>query len=76
MPHQANLRTTYSAIKKLGVEKEKVYVNIKNTGNISSACILVCLAKLFLKGALKENSRVLIIGFGAGMIYGAMVFTI
>lgn len=76
VPHQANLRIIEAAIKRLGVKKEKVYVNITDTGNISSACIPVCLTKLFLKGALKENSKVGIVGFGAGMIYGAMVFSV
>ncbi len=76
IPHQANVRIIEASIKRLGILKERVYVNIENTGNISSACIPVCLTELFRSGKLKENDRVLIVGFGAGMIYGAMVFTI
>ena len=76
IPHQANVRIIETAIRKLSILKERVYVNIENTGNISSACIPVCLTELFKSGRLKENDRVGIVGFGAGMIYGAMVFSV
>ena len=75
IPHQANIRIIETAIKKLGVQKEKVYVNIEKTGNISSACIPVCLAQLLKEGKIKENQKIGLVGFGAGMIYGATVFT-
>ena len=39
--HQANVRIIDTAIKRLSVLKERVYVNIENTGNKSLACILV-----------------------------------
>lgn len=52
IPHQANVRIIDTAIKKLGILKEKVYLNIKNLGNISSACIPVCLAELFKNNKL------------------------
>ena len=41
IPHQANVRIIDTAIKRLSVLKERVYVNIENTGNKSLACILV-----------------------------------
>ena len=76
VPHQANVRIIETAIKKLGIEKDRVYVNIENIGNISSACIPVCLANLSRTSKLKKNSKIGIVGFGAGLIYGAMVFTV
>ena len=76
IPHQANIRIIEAATKKLGVLKEKVYINIQNTGNISSACIPVCLTELKREGKLKKNALVGIVGFGAGMIYGAMIFRV
>ncbi len=76
IPHQANVRIIDTAIKKLGILKEKVYLNIKNLGNISSACIPVCLAELFKNNKLAKNAKVAIVGFGAGMIYGAMIFIV
>ncbi len=76
IPHQANVRIIDTVVKKLGLNKDKVYVNIKDHGNISSACIPVCLAELFSKGALKPGFKVCLVGFGAGIIYGAIVFTL
>ena len=76
IPHQANVRIIDTVVKKLGLDKGKVYVNIKDHGNISSACIPVCLTELFKKGVLKHGFKVCLVGFGAGIIYGAIVFTL
>lgn len=76
IPHQANIRIIKTAINKLGVDEEKVCVNIEDIGNISSACIPYCLAKLSKEGKLKKGSKVLLVGFGSGMIYGAIVIRI
>ncbi len=76
IPHQANIRIIDTAIKNLGVDKEKVYVNIKETGNISAACIPVCLSQLIEQGKLKPGQKVGMVGFGAGLIYGAAVLTV
>ena len=43
---------------------------------MSSACIPVCLSELYSKGKLEKGNLVGIVGFGAGMIYGAMVFKV
>ncbi len=76
IPHQANVRIIKTATNKLGVDEAKVCVNIKDIGNISSACIPFCLTKLHQEGKLKKNSKVALVGFGAGMIYGAIIFTV
>ena len=76
IPHQANIRIIETAMKKMGVDKSKVYVNIRETGNISSACIPVCLAQLFEQKKLKPGDKIGMVGFGAGLIYGAIVMTI
>ncbi len=76
IPHQANIRIIETAMKKMGVDKSKVYVNIQETGNISSACIPVCLAQLFEQKKLSPGDRVGMVGFGAGLIYGAIVITV
>lgn len=76
IPHQANMRIIETAAKNLGVPMEKVYVNIQNTGNISSACIPVCLNQLRKNGDLKDGDKIAIVGFGAGLTYGAAIITI
>lgn len=76
IPHQANARIIEMVMQKLGVPSEKVYVNIKSIGNISSACIPVCLAQLMEQGCLKAGNRVGLVSFGSGLIYGAAIFTV
>ena len=72
--HQANQRILETAAKNLGVPMDKFYVNIADHGNISSACIPVCLAEASRSGALKRGDRICIVGFGAGLVYAASVF--
>ncbi len=74
IPHQANIRIIQSATKALGVNPEKVYVNIKEHANTSSACIPTCLAEIKKEGKLKEGMKICLVGFGAGLTSGAIIF--
>jgi len=74
IPHQANARIIESAVKGLGLPEEKVYVNLENRGNTSSACIPTCLAELGEAGRLKDGMKICLVGFGAGLTSGAIVF--
>ena len=76
IPHQANIRIIQTAAKNLGLPMEKMYINIEEIGNISSACIPVCLHQLRKSGRLREGDKIAIVGFGAGLTYGAAVITI
>lgn len=75
IPHQANARIIESAVKGLGLPTEKVYVNLEKHGNTSSACIPTCLAELKAEGRIKEGMTICMVGFGAGLTSGAIVFT-
>lgn len=75
IPHQANIRIIETAVKNLGISMDKVYVNIQNLGNISSACIPVCLYDVINNGSLKRGNKVGLVGFGSGLILGACVFS-
>lgn len=76
IPHQANIRIIETAVKRMNVNIDKVFVNIQETGNISSACIPVCLTQLLECGKIKPGDKVGMVGFGAGLIYGAIVITV
>lgn len=76
IPHQANYRIIETAAKNLGLSMDHFYLNIDRYGNISSACIPVCLNELKRAGRLKEGDKIALVGFGAGLVYGATVFTI
>lgn len=74
IPHQANIRIVQTAIKKLKLPEDKFYINIEDYGNISSACIPLALSQLKEQGKLKEKDKICLVGFGAGLTYGAVVF--
>ena len=73
IPHQANIRIIDAAIKKLKVPKEKVYVNLNKYGNMSAASIPVALDEAKRNGLLKNGDNLLLVGFGAGLTWGASV---
>ena len=71
VPHQANLRIIEGAVDKLGLPWEKVYTNLQKYGNTSSASIPLCLSEARAEGRLKDGDLVLLMGFGAGLSWGA-----
>jgi 3-oxoacyl-[acyl-carrier-protein] synthase-3 len=75
VPHQANLRIIEHAAKKLGVEKERVFVNVDRYGNTSSASIPLALCEARAGGRLKDGSLVLMTGMGAGLTWGSSLMT-
>lgn len=76
IPHQANIRIIQSALKTMNVPDEKVIVNLNKRGNTSSACIPTCLDELYKNRRLKAGMRICLVGFGAGLTYGALIFTV
>lgn len=74
VPHQANYRIVETAMARLGLPMEKAALNIERYGNTSSASIPICLNELNEQGKLKRGDKICVVGFGAGLIYGAAVF--
>lgn len=71
--HQANKRIIDAVASRLGVEEERVYVNVDRYGNTSAASIGICLDEMARGGMLKRGDIVLMTAFGAGMTWGAML---
>jgi 3-oxoacyl-[acyl-carrier-protein] synthase-3 len=71
VPHQANLRIIEAAARKLGVPLERVYTNLERYGNTSCASIPLCLFEARSEGRLASGDLVLLMGFGAGLSWGA-----
>jgi 3-oxoacyl-[acyl-carrier-protein] synthase-3 len=70
IPHQANQRITDAVASRLGVPEEKVYSNIAEHGNTSSASIPIALDECIEAGKVKEGSLVLLTAFGGGVTWG------
>jgi 3-oxoacyl-[acyl-carrier-protein] synthase-3 len=73
IPHQANIRIIDSAVKRLKISDEKVYINIDKYGNMSAASVAVALDEASRKGLLKDGDVVVLVGFGGGLTWGAAV---
>lgn len=73
VPHQANQRITDAVASRLGVPEEKVYSNIAELGNTSSASIPIALDECIQAGRIKEGSLVLLTAFGGGVTWGASI---
>jgi 3-oxoacyl-[acyl-carrier-protein] synthase-3 len=73
IPHQANIRILDAAAKKLQIDKDKFYVNLHRYGNTSGASIPLALDEMSQKGMLTTGDLIIIVGFGAGLTYGAQL---
>lgn len=74
IPHQANIRIIETAAKKLNVSMDKFIVNIAEYANTSSASIPIALDEAVRAGKIKHGDRICLVGFGAGLTYGAVIF--
>jgi 3-oxoacyl-[acyl-carrier-protein] synthase III len=75
VPHQANKRIVDHAVKHLGLDPDKVLMNIDRYGNTSSASIPICLAEAQSDGRLEDGTRVLMSAVGAGLTWGSVYLT-
>jgi 3-oxoacyl-[acyl-carrier-protein] synthase III len=75
VPHQANKRIIDHAVKNLGLDAGRVFMNIDKYGNTSSASIPLCLAEARAQGRLEPGTRVLMSAVGAGLTWGSAYMT-
>jgi 3-oxoacyl-[acyl-carrier-protein] synthase-3 len=73
VPHQANDRIIAAVAKKLGLPKEKIFINIHKYGNMSAASIAVALYEAVAQKRIKPGSNVVLVTFGAGLVSAANV---
>jgi len=73
VPHQANARIVQAAAKRLRLPEERFFMNMDEYANTSAASIPIALAEMSEKGLLKHGDLIMLLGFGAGLTYGAAV---
>lgn len=71
IPHQANLRIIDAVRKKLGVDEDRVYVNVHDYGNIGSATVPFAMWEAVENGRIREGDLVVLTAFGAGFHWAA-----
>lgn len=73
VPHQANQRILNTVADRLGVPHERVVSTIETTGNTSAASIPLAVHHLYTVGNLSRGDVLALVGFGAGLTWGAAV---
>jgi len=73
VPHQANIRIVDAIRDRLDVPAEKFYVNLDRYGNMSAASIPVALDEAMRAGRVKKGDIVVLVAFGGGFTWAAMV---
>jgi 3-oxoacyl-[acyl-carrier-protein] synthase-3 len=74
--HQASRYLIETLGFRMGLPKEKVYINVSETGNTVSSTIPIALKSLSDSGSLVPGSYVLVSGFGVGLSWATNVIRI
>lgn len=74
IPHQANKRIIETAAKNLSLPLDRFFLNLEEYGNTSSASIPIALCDAISSNAIKRGDKVCLVGFGAGLTYGSVIF--
>lgn len=70
VPHQANMRIIDATARRMGVNKDKVMINIQKYGNTTAATIPLCLWDY--EKQLKKGDNIILAAFGAGFTWGSV----
>ena len=74
--HQANKYIIEYLRKKIKIAKDKFYINMLHTGNTVSATIPIALRDCLDDKIIKEDDKILIVGFGVGYSWGGTIIEI
>jgi len=72
IPHQANFRIIDAAARGLKLPIDKFMINLDRFGNTSTASIPIAAVEAVQYGRLKPGAKVVFVGFGAGLTWGAL----
>ena len=68
--HQANIRIIDAAVSSLGIDRAKVFTNLERYGNTSAASVPLALDEALAQGRIARGNRLILTGFGAGLVWG------
>ncbi|MBN2635958.1 MAG: ketoacyl-ACP synthase III [Prolixibacteraceae bacterium] len=70
VPHQANMRIIDATARRMGLERNKVMINIQKYGNTTAATIPLCLWDY--EKQLRKGDNIILAAFGAGFTWGSV----
>ncbi|MCE5242258.1 MAG: beta-ketoacyl-ACP synthase III [Syntrophobacteraceae bacterium] len=72
IPHQANLRIIAACANRMGIDENKVVINIEKYANTTAATIPLCLYDAHVEqGRVKHGDYLVMAAFGAGFTWGS-----
>jgi 3-oxoacyl-[acyl-carrier-protein] synthase-3 len=71
IPHQANLRIIEAVRRKMGLEPDRVFVNVHEYGNTGSATVPFAMWEAVLTNRIQKQDLVVLTAFGAGFHWAA-----
>lgn len=74
--HQANINIIKESMKRLNLSMEHTYCNVDKYGNTGSASVGIAFAEALEKGVIKKGDKVVLVSFGAGTAWGAVLLEI
>lgn len=74
IPHQMNQRIIEASATRLKLPPEKIFINIAQYGNTSSATIPVALTEAVRGGRLRPGQTAVTVAFGGGLTWAVMLF--
>ncbi|WP_096199010.1 beta-ketoacyl-ACP synthase III [Bacillus sp. FJAT-45350] len=72
VPHQANIRIMEASRERLELPAEKMSTTVRRFGNTSSSSIPIAMVEEIKNGKIKDGDVVVLVGFGAGLVWGAV----
>jgi len=73
IPHQANVRIIEAIADRLGISREKMFVNLDRYGNTSAAAVAIALDEANRSGRIKPGDYILMVVFGGGLTWASTV---
>lgn len=75
VPHQANERIIDAIAKRFGITDTKVFKTVHKYGNTSASAVAIALDELSREKEIKTGENMLLVAFGAGLTWGAIILT-
>lgn len=70
VPHQANLRIIDATARRMGLNNDKVMINIQRYGNTTNGTLPLCMWEW--EDKLKKGDNIILTAFGGGFTWGAI----
>jgi 3-oxoacyl-[acyl-carrier-protein] synthase-3 len=65
------MRIIDATAQRMGINRDKVMINIQKYGNTTGATIPLCLTEWYRDGKLKKGDKLILAAFGGGYTWGS-----